>query len=49
MDVKSAFQKGYITEEVYVHQSHGFENHKNPDFVFKFKKYVYGLNQAPRT
>ena len=48
MDVRSAFLNGYITEEVYVHQPHGFEYHKNPDFVFKLKKSLYGLKQAPR-
>lgn len=48
MDVNSTFMNGYINEEVYVHQPHGFENHKNPDFVFKLKKSLYGLKQAPR-
>lgn len=48
MDVKSAFLNGYITEEMYVHQSHSFENYKNPYFVFKLKKSLYGLKQAPR-
>lgn len=31
---------------MYVHQPLGFKNHKNPDFVFKIKKYLYGLKQA---
>jgi hypothetical protein len=48
MDVQSAFLNGYITGEVFVHQPPGFENHKNPDFVYKLKKSLYGLKQAPR-
>lgn len=48
MDVKSEFLNGYTTEEVYVHQPLGFENHKNLDYVFKLKKSLYGLKQAPR-
>ena len=43
MDVKSAFLNGYIDEEVYVHQPHGFENSKHPEYVFKLKKSLYGL------
>lgn len=48
MDVKNAFMNDYITEEVYVHQPPGFENHKNPYFVLKLKKFLYDLKQAPR-
>lgn len=48
MDVKSAFMNAYITKEVYVHQPLGFENPKNPDFVFKLKKSLYGLKQTPK-
>src|SRR4051812_48064887 len=48
MDVNSAFLNGYITEEFYVHQPPGFENHKNSGFVYKLKKSLYDLKQAPR-
>ncbi|KAK2367888.1 putative mitochondrial protein [Trifolium repens] len=48
MDVKSAFLNGFITEEVYVKQPLGFEDLKNPEYVFKLKKSLYGLKQAPR-
>nr|GEV54309.1 retrovirus-related Pol polyprotein from transposon TNT 1-94 [Tanacetum cinerariifolium] len=48
MDVKSTFLYGKIEEEVYVCQPPGF---KDPDFldrVYKVKKALYGLHQAPR-
>ncbi|KAI3729850.1 hypothetical protein L6452_18521 [Arctium lappa] len=48
MDVKSAFLYGSIEEEVYVCQTPGFENPSYPDRVYKLKKALYGLHQAPR-
>ncbi|KAI3697449.1 hypothetical protein L6452_30473 [Arctium lappa] len=45
MDVKSAFLYGTI---VYVCQPPGFENPSYPDRVYKLKKALYGLHQAPR-
>ncbi|KAK2452140.1 putative mitochondrial protein [Trifolium repens] len=48
MDVKSAFLNGVISEEVYVKQPPGFEDLKNPNYVYKLKKSLYGLKQAPR-
>nr|GEX05912.1 putative reverse transcriptase, RNA-dependent DNA polymerase [Tanacetum cinerariifolium] len=49
MDVKSAFLYGTIDEEVYVMQPPGFQD---PEFlakVYKVKKAMYGLHQAPRS
>lgn len=46
MDVKSGFLNGYISEEVYVSQPFGFENHEYPNHVFKLKRALYGLKQA---
>nr|GEZ49784.1 copia protein [Tanacetum cinerariifolium] len=48
MDVKSAFLYGKIEEEVYVCQPPGFEDPDFPDKVYKIKKALYGLHQAPR-
>ncbi|KAJ9539001.1 hypothetical protein OSB04_031734 [Centaurea solstitialis] len=48
IDVKSAFLYGTIDEEVYVSQPPGFEDPKYPDKVYKLRKALYGLHQAPR-
>ncbi|KAJ9560760.1 hypothetical protein OSB04_005920 [Centaurea solstitialis] len=48
MDVKSAFLYGKIEEEVYVCQPPGFEDPRFPDKVYKLRKALYGLHQAPR-
>jgi hypothetical protein len=48
MDVKTAFLNGYLKEEVYVEKTPGFEDHTNPDYVYKLDKALYGLKQAPR-
>ncbi|KAI3715218.1 hypothetical protein L6452_22190 [Arctium lappa] len=48
MDVNSAFLYGTIDEEVYVCQPPGFENPLYPDRVYKLKKALYDLHQAPR-
>jgi hypothetical protein len=48
MDVKSAFLNGYLHEEVYVEQPKGFVDPNFPDHVYKLKKALYRLKQAPR-
>nr|GEY86508.1 Gag-Pol polyprotein [Tanacetum cinerariifolium] len=48
MDMKSAFLYGKIEEEVYVCQPPGFKDLDFPDKVYKVKKALYGLHQAPR-
>ena len=48
MDVKSAFLNGYIMEEVYVKQPPRFENFDFSHHVYKLKKAIYCLKQAPR-
>ncbi|GJX85235.1 putative ribonuclease H-like domain-containing protein [Tanacetum coccineum] len=45
---KSDFLYGKIEEEVYVCQPPGFEDPDFPDKVYKVKKALYGLHQAPR-
>nr|GEX92068.1 ribonuclease H-like domain-containing protein [Tanacetum cinerariifolium] len=48
MDVKSAFLYGTIEKEVYVSQPLGFVDLEFLDRVYKMKKALYGLHQAPR-
>nr|GEV49091.1 retrovirus-related Pol polyprotein from transposon TNT 1-94 [Tanacetum cinerariifolium] len=48
LDVKSAFLYGKIEEEVYVCQPQGFEDSDFSNRVYKVKKALYGLHQAPR-
>ncbi|GJU80811.1 retrovirus-related pol polyprotein from transposon TNT 1-94 [Tanacetum coccineum] len=48
IDVKTAFLNGILCEEVYVSQSDGFVNPENPNHVYKLKKALYSLKQAPR-
>ena len=48
MDVKSACLNGMLQEKVYVEQSKGFVNPHRPDDVYKLKKALYDLKQAPR-
>nr|GEY24490.1 retrovirus-related Pol polyprotein from transposon TNT 1-94 [Tanacetum cinerariifolium] len=47
MDVKMKFLNDELKEEVYVSQLEGFVN-DNPSHVYKLKKALYGLIQAPR-
>ncbi|GJR65274.1 retrovirus-related pol polyprotein from transposon TNT 1-94 [Tanacetum coccineum] len=48
MDVKSAFLNGFINEEVYVAQPPRFIDFEKPDHVYKLKKALYDLKQAPK-
>ncbi|GJX40600.1 copia protein [Tanacetum coccineum] len=48
MDVKTAFLNGELKEEVYVSQPKGFVDQDNPSHVYKLKKALYSLKQAPR-
>ena len=48
MDFKSAYINGHINEEVYVSQPPGFENYEHPNYVYKLKRALYDLKQAPK-
>nr|GEU56097.1 retrovirus-related Pol polyprotein from transposon TNT 1-94 [Tanacetum cinerariifolium] len=48
MDVKSAFLNGFINEEVYVAQPLRFIDFQKLDHVYKLKKALYDLKQAPK-
>ncbi|GKD28428.1 retrovirus-related pol polyprotein from transposon TNT 1-94 [Tanacetum coccineum] len=48
MDVKTAFLHGSLKEDVYVCQPEGFINADHPSHVYKLKKALHGLKQAPR-
>jgi len=41
MDVKCAFLNGYINEEVFISQPHGFKDDKFPNHVYKLKEVLY--------
>lgn len=47
MDVKSAFLNRLLKEEVYIEQPKGFVDPTYSHYVFKLKKALYGLMQAP--
>ncbi|GKC44106.1 retrovirus-related pol polyprotein from transposon TNT 1-94 [Tanacetum coccineum] len=47
MDVKTAFLNGELKEEVYVSQPGGFVDQENPSHVYKLRKALYDLKQAP--
>ncbi|GKC04459.1 retrovirus-related pol polyprotein from transposon TNT 1-94 [Tanacetum coccineum] len=48
MDVKTDFLNGPLKGEVYVSQPKGFIDPKLPDHVYRLKKALYSLKQAPR-
>nr|GEX61940.1 retrovirus-related Pol polyprotein from transposon TNT 1-94 [Tanacetum cinerariifolium] len=49
MDVKTAFLHGSLKEDVYMCQPEGFIDADHPSHVYKLKKALYRLKQAPRT
>nr|GEZ29180.1 retrovirus-related Pol polyprotein from transposon TNT 1-94 [Tanacetum cinerariifolium] len=48
MDVKTTFLHGTLKEEVYMCQPEGFIDADHPGHVYKLKKALYRLKQAPR-
>nr|GEV67882.1 hypothetical protein [Tanacetum cinerariifolium] len=48
MDVKTDFLNGPLKKEVYVAQPDGFIDLDHPEKVYRLRKALYGLNQAPR-
>nr|GEX48495.1 retrovirus-related Pol polyprotein from transposon TNT 1-94 [Tanacetum cinerariifolium] len=48
MDIKTAFSIGELKEEVYVSEPKVFVDQNNQSHVYKLKKALYGLEQAPR-
>nr|GEY92713.1 retrovirus-related Pol polyprotein from transposon TNT 1-94 [Tanacetum cinerariifolium] len=48
MDVKTAFLYGPLKEEVYVNQPDGFVDPYNLDQIYRLKKALYELKEAPR-
>ncbi|GJZ61910.1 retrovirus-related pol polyprotein from transposon TNT 1-94 [Tanacetum coccineum] len=48
IDLKTMFLNGILRVEVYVSQPDGFLDPENPNHVYKLKKSIYRLKQAPR-
>nr|GEY12805.1 retrovirus-related Pol polyprotein from transposon TNT 1-94 [Tanacetum cinerariifolium]GEY68612.1 retrovirus-related Pol polyprotein from transposon TNT 1-94 [Tanacetum cinerariifolium] len=48
MDVKTTVLNGILRKEVYVSQPNGFVDPENPNHVYKLKKAIYSLKQAPQ-
>ncbi|GJS96879.1 retrovirus-related pol polyprotein from transposon TNT 1-94 [Tanacetum coccineum] len=48
MDVKISFSNSELHEEVYVSQPECFVDQDNPTHMYKLKKALYGLKEAPR-
>nr|GEW78374.1 retrovirus-related Pol polyprotein from transposon TNT 1-94 [Tanacetum cinerariifolium] len=48
MNVKTTFLNGELKEEVYISQPKGFVNPDHPTYVYRLKKALYCLKQAPQ-
>nr|GFA79078.1 hypothetical protein [Tanacetum cinerariifolium] len=48
MDVKTTFLHGTLKEDVYMCQLKGFIDDDHPSHVYKLKKALYGIKQAPK-
>ncbi|GJX90406.1 integrase, catalytic region, zinc finger, CCHC-type containing protein [Tanacetum coccineum] len=48
MDIKTAFLNGELREVVYVSQPKGFVDPNKPNHVYRLKRAIYYLKQAPR-
>jgi hypothetical protein len=48
MDVNNVFLHGDLQEEMYMQQPPGYVDQTHPNFVYRLKKALYDLKQAPR-
>lgn len=48
LDIKSAFLQGELTEDMFIEQPKGYKKEGEPHKVYKLKKALCGLKQAPR-
>jgi hypothetical protein len=48
LDIHNAFLHGFLDEDVYMSQPPGYEDKKQPNYVRKLDKMIYGLKQALR-
>jgi hypothetical protein len=48
MDIKNVFFHGDLQEEVYMEQPPGYVDQTHPNLVYRLKKTLYDLKQAPR-